>query len=82
MHPNESAADVALRFRSPNGSNPSYVPTPDKKPKGIMKGTQPSVPEVVNIQEGDAVSPVKAVPPHTSTRGYGHPGYSSNPMPS
>jgi hypothetical protein len=35
MHPNESAADLALRFRSQNGSNP----TPDKKPKGIMKGT-------------------------------------------
>jgi hypothetical protein len=44
MHPNESAADLALQFRSPKGSNPSYVPTIDKKPKGIMKGTQPKCP--------------------------------------
>jgi hypothetical protein len=36
MHPNESATDLALRFWSPNGSNPSYVPTIDKKPRGIM----------------------------------------------
>jgi hypothetical protein len=47
-----------------------------------MKGTQPSVPVVVNMPQGTAIPPVAAMPPHTSTRGYGHPGYSSNPMPS
>jgi hypothetical protein len=80
MHPNESAADLALRCWSPNGSNPSYVLPLDKKPKGIMKGTQPSVPAVVNMPKGTAIPPVNAMPPHTSTRGYGHPGYSSNPL--
>jgi hypothetical protein len=82
MHPNESVADLALRFQSPNGSNPSYVPTIDKKPKEIMKGTQPSVPAVVNMPQEAVISPVTDMPPHTSTRGYGHPGYSSNPLPS
>jgi hypothetical protein len=81
MHPNESAADLALQFRSPNGSNPSYVPTIDKKPKGIMKGTQPSVPAVVNMPQAAVIPPVADMPPPTSTRGYGHPGYSSNPPP-
>jgi hypothetical protein len=81
MHPNESAADLALQFRSPNGSNPSYVPTIDKKPKGIMKGTQQSVPAVVNMPQAAVIPPVADMPPHTSTRGYGHPVYSSNLAP-
>jgi hypothetical protein len=81
MHPNESAADLALQFWSPNGSNPSYVPTIDKRPKGIMKGTQPGVPAVVNMPQAAFIPPVADMPPHTSTRGYGHPGYSSNPAP-
>jgi hypothetical protein len=61
MHPNESAADLALRFRSPNGSNPSYVPTIDKKPKEIMKGAQPSVPAVVNMPQEAVIPPVTAM---------------------
>jgi hypothetical protein len=82
MHPNESAADLALRFRSPNGSNPSYVPTIGKKPKRNMKGTHPRVPAVVNMPQEAVIHPVTAVPSYTSTRGYGHPGYCSNPLPS
>jgi hypothetical protein len=47
-----------------------------------MKGTQPSVPAVVNMPQAAVIPPVAAMPPHTSTCGYGHPGYSSNPAPS
>jgi hypothetical protein len=47
-----------------------------------MKGAQPSVHAVVNMPQAAVIPPVAAMPPHTSTRGYGHPGSSSNPLPS
>jgi hypothetical protein len=62
MNPNMDPDKIAENFRSPNGSNPSYVPTAENRPRGIMKTATTNVPKVV------------ALPPHTTTSaGYGYP---------
>jgi hypothetical protein len=69
MHPSQNAWDLAMGYRSPSGPNPSHVLPVTPTVKGIMKGPQSSA---------KTISPL---PPHTTTLGYEHPGYSSNPPP-
>jgi hypothetical protein len=69
MHPSQNAWDLAMGYRSPSGPNPSHVLPVIPTLKGIMKGPKSSA---------KTISPL---PPHTTTLGYGHPGYNSNPPP-
>jgi hypothetical protein len=69
MHPTQNARDLAMGYRSPSGPNPSHVLPVTPTVKGIMKGPKSSA---------KTISPL---PPHTTTLGYRHPGYSSNPPP-
>jgi hypothetical protein len=69
MHPSQNARDLAMGYRSPSGPNPSHVIPITPTVKEIMEGPKSSA---------KTISPL---PPHTTTLGYGHPGYSSNPPP-
>lgn len=70
MHPSKNAKDLALGYRHPNGPSPSQYTAPvTLAMERIMKEPKTSA---------TAIPPL---PPHTTTYGYGHPGYSSNPPP-
>jgi hypothetical protein len=69
MHPNQNARDLAMGYQSPSGPNPSHVLPVNPTVKGKRKGPKSSA---------KTTSPL---PPHTTTLGYGHPGYISHPPP-